>query len=360
MSNRIEIGVFRTNVQMRNARGERFRIFYLSSLIIAFVVLIALIASVINQTFGLVAVNYAVDPDNLIRPIELEGRIKALPIETLRGFYGDEPAPEDPATLLAQVYFYYTLIDQVANKRDAEIELSELASLPISDIMARVNSIENVNRSIRSAGLNAATITAFASNADLWAIILTPNNRTMEDLTPTELGRIIENTIPREILQLVFENLSPLSDVREMNGIPLSVSIAGAVIPEGWENRPINELSPSERVQLLTINLPIEQLLDLVNERVVKEVILQSWNLDQSLTNRAAIELRVEDVLPFGTELRWRSWISWDFITGGLTKNARNSRDLSCTDRDAVVDVPHRLDSLSIRGWGGSVFGRIC
>ncbi|HRF98108.1 MAG TPA: hypothetical protein PLZ51_23035 [Aggregatilineales bacterium] len=71
MSNRIEVGIFRTSVQTRNARGERFRLFYLSSLIIAFAVLIILIASVINQVVGLVAINYAVDPDNLVHPIEL-------------------------------------------------------------------------------------------------------------------------------------------------------------------------------------------------------------------------------------------------------------------------------------------------
>jgi phosphate transport system permease protein len=320
MSNRIEVGIFRTSVQTRNARGERFRLFYLSSLIVAFGVLIILIASVMNQAVGLVAVNYAVDPDNLVRPIELQSRLASLPEETLRGFFGEAGAEAERSVLEGQVYFYYTFIDQVANKRDAEIPLAELALLPTDDVMTRIDGIENISRSLRDADMTEEMVKTLAGNQALWQIILEPNTRTLDELTNPELGKIIENSVPREILQLVYENLSPLSDVREMNGIPLQVAIDGSLIPEGWETRAINDLSASERIQLLTDNLSQEQLLLLINERVIKEVILESWNLDQSILNRAGIETRVEDALAFGTELRWRSWLSADFITGGLTK----------------------------------------
>ncbi|HRF98109.1 MAG TPA: hypothetical protein PLZ51_23040, partial [Aggregatilineales bacterium] len=243
-----------------------------------------------------------------------------MPEETLRGFFGEDGAEAERAVLEGQVYFYYTFIDQVANKRDAEIPLAELALLPTDDIMTRIDGIENISRSLRDADMTEEMVRSLAGNQALWQIILEPNARTLEELTNPELGKIIENSVPREILQLVYENLSPLSDVREMNGIPLQTSIEGSLIPEGWETRAINDLSASERVQLLTDNLSQEQLLIIINERVIKEVILESWNLDQSLLNRAGIETRVEDALPFGTELRWRSWLSADFLTGGLTK----------------------------------------
>ncbi|MCL4252543.1 MAG: hypothetical protein KJ043_02040, partial [Anaerolineae bacterium] len=208
MSNRIEIGIFRTSVMARNARGERFRIFYLSSLIIAFVILIILIASVINQAFGLVAVNYAIDPDDLVRPIELQSRLSTLPEDTLRGLFGEAGAEAERATLEAQVYVYYTLVDQVANKRDAEIPLDELATLPAEEVVTRIDGIENVNRILRDADLTEDMLLVLADNQNLWELILTPNTRTFEELSSEELGRIIENTIPREILQLVYENLS--------------------------------------------------------------------------------------------------------------------------------------------------------
>ncbi|MDX2076970.1 MAG: phosphate ABC transporter permease PstA [bacterium] len=325
MSNRIEIGIFRTSVQTRNARGERFRLFYLSSLIIAFAVLIILIASVINQAVGLVAINYAVDPDNLVRPIELQSRLATLPEETLRGFFGEAGIEPDRATLESQLYLYYTLIDQVSNKRDAEISLNDLAVLPVADVMTRIDGIENLSRTLRDAELTEETVATLVANTTLWELILTPNTRTIEELPSEELGKIIENTIPREILQLVYENLSLLSDVREMNGIPLRISIDGSVIPEGWEERAINDLSATERIQLLIANLSQEQMLALINEKVIQEVILESWNLDESLLSRSAIETRVEDALQFGTELRWRSWLSADFITGALTKTPSTS-----------------------------------
>ncbi|MDZ4669724.1 MAG: phosphate ABC transporter permease PstA [Phototrophicales bacterium] len=320
MSNRIEVGIFRTSVQARNLRGERMRIFYLFSLIIAFAVLVILFASVMNQAFGLVAVNYAVDPDNLVRPIELQSRISALPEASIREFFGEEGAEAERPILEGQLYLYYTLIDQVANKRDDEILLEELALLPTDQVIARINGIDNVTRTLRGADMTVPMLTTLVGNQALWQLILSPNTRTLEELTNPELGRVIENNVSREILQLVYENLSPLSDVREMNGIPLSISIEGSLIPDGWEERAINDLSASERVQLLTENLSQEQLLVLINERVIKEVILQSWNLDQSILSRGAIEIRVEDALQFGTELRWRSWLSADFITGPLTK----------------------------------------
>lgn len=320
MSNQIEVGIFRTNVQVRNARGERFRIFYLSSLIIAFVVLIILIASVLNQAFGLVAVNYAVDPDELVRPIELESRLASIPETTLRGYFGIDTAEFDRPTLESQLYLYYTLLDQVVNKRDAEIPLEELAIQPLDEIMTRIDGIENLLRTLRDANMTEDTIRNLAGNSDLWTLILEPNTRTIEELSEAELGRLIETNAPREILNLVYENLSPLSDVREMNGIPLSIAIGGSNIPAGWEERAINDLTPSERVQLLIENLSQEQLLALVYDRVIQEVLLQSWNLNDSLLNRQSIETRVEDSLPFGTELRWCSWISADFITSGLTK----------------------------------------
>jgi len=296
------------------------RIFYLFSLIIAFAVLVILFASVMNQAFGLVAVNYAVDPDNLVRPIELQSRISALPEASIREFFGEEGAEAERPILEGQLYLYYTLIDQVANKRDDEILLEELALLPTDQVIARINGIDNVTRTLRGADMTVPMLTTLVGNQALWQLILSPNTRTLEELTNPELGRVIENNVSREILQLVYENLSPLSDVREMNGIPLSISIEGSLIPDGWEERAINDLSASERVQLLTENLSQEQLLVLINERVIKEVILQSWNLDQSILSRGAIEIRVEDALQFGTELRWRSWLSADFITGPLTK----------------------------------------
>jgi phosphate transport system permease protein len=71
MDSFIEQGVYRTNVQARHQRGQRYRLFYLGSLIFALIALIVLVITIINQSFGLVAVAYSIDPDSLSsQPLE--------------------------------------------------------------------------------------------------------------------------------------------------------------------------------------------------------------------------------------------------------------------------------------------------
>lgn len=75
MSDLIDAGVYHSGVQQRNRRALTMQRFYFASLLIAIVVLVMLLANVINQSFGLVAQRYSVDPDTLAdRPIaELNG-----------------------------------------------------------------------------------------------------------------------------------------------------------------------------------------------------------------------------------------------------------------------------------------------
>lgn len=72
MPNQIENGVYRTNVQIRHARGDRMRTFYMLSLVVAIVALAALFYNIINQAFGLVAVDFE------IREVELVGEGNTL------------------------------------------------------------------------------------------------------------------------------------------------------------------------------------------------------------------------------------------------------------------------------------------
>ncbi len=66
----IENGVYRTNVNSRHGRGRRMKIFYMGSLILSLLALVALMLNVINVSFGLVAVSFDVPPDELAdRPL---------------------------------------------------------------------------------------------------------------------------------------------------------------------------------------------------------------------------------------------------------------------------------------------------
>lgn len=94
-------------------------------------------------------------------------------------------------------------------------------------------------------------------------------------------------------------------------------------------DRELEELTETELISILEANLspgllrrfdsetPLaersqENLLDLVLERVVEQRVISTWNLTQSLLNRAEIDETLAGI-PQG-ELLWRSWLSPDFL----------------------------------------------
>lgn len=71
MDSFIENGVYRTNVNSRHARGNRMQILYVASLVLSLAALLALMLSVINQSFGLVAITFEVLPEDVAdRPLD--------------------------------------------------------------------------------------------------------------------------------------------------------------------------------------------------------------------------------------------------------------------------------------------------
>jgi phosphate transport system permease protein len=95
-------------------------------------------------------------------------------------------------------------------------------------------------------------------------------------------------------------------------------------------NRSLETLAPEELIAILKANLsnglirrfeseqPLaersqEELVNLVFERVVEQRIVRSWNLIDSIFNKAKIEAAVA-AIPQG-ELKFRSWLHWDFLT---------------------------------------------
>lgn len=74
MSNLVDVGVYRSNVIQRNTRARWMQNIYFSTLIIAIIILLLLLFSIINQTFGYVAISQEIKAEQLSdRPLaELE------------------------------------------------------------------------------------------------------------------------------------------------------------------------------------------------------------------------------------------------------------------------------------------------
>jgi phosphate transport system permease protein len=103
------------------------------------------------------------------------------------------------------------------------------------------------------------------------------------------------------------------------------------VDPSTLSDRPLEELSKEELVTIFQENVSAglyrrydreqpfaersqQNVLDLVNERVVESRIARAYTLSESLFNRQRIEQQVAEQYPNG-DLQFRSWVSWDFLT---------------------------------------------
>lgn len=214
MSAKIQQGIFRTHVEERHTAGNRMRAFYFSSLIIAFLALIALLANVLNRSYGLVMVDFAVYPE------EIAGEGRAL-----------------------------------------------------------------------------------------------------TDLTNEELGDAIVVYVGGQTLNLVYDNLSDLPALGDMRGVPLELALReDVIIPEEYAGQPIDALDESQRAELLAINLSQDEMIGIVEDLIVKTDVIESWDLNVSLLDRASVNTFVEEQgLDPDTNLEWRSWLNLNLLNSGIS-----------------------------------------
>lgn len=203
----IENGVYQTNIQARHRRGNRMLVFYMGSLIFALLALVALMLTIINGAFGLVAVSYDVQPE----------------------------------------------------------EISE---------------------------------------------------RPLGELNQTELTGILLEHQPNRLLVYVRDEMSAVSP-QDFVTAPLSRAVNGDV-PEELMDSTITEITPEQQAEILAANLSKSTLIAIIDRDILKPVVQESWNLQESLLNRSKIESIVEDEYP-GADLQWRSWVNSGFVGNTLS-----------------------------------------
>lgn len=114
------------------------------------------------------------------------------------------------------------------------------------------------------------------------------------------------------------------------------VAVQNAVDPATLaEGRALETLSKDELTAILQANVSAglfrrferdkpfaersqEEVLALVNERVVKPEVVESWDFWQSLTGRGTIEAEVQAEYP-RAQLEWRFWINGSFLTNTMS-----------------------------------------
>jgi phosphate transport system permease protein len=145
------------------------------------------------------------------------------------------------------------------------------------------------------------------------------SSRPLEQLSASELVAILKDKVGRNGMRvlvrdfMIGENIDPA----RLNALAMRELLPGKTLPEGVDAKKFTEITVDDVVALLSTNLTQQQLYDVIVDGVLRPEYVATWNLIPSLFNRAAIEAEAKQKHPNG-QLRFHSWINWDFISSEL------------------------------------------
>ncbi len=147
-----------------------------------------------------------------------------------------------------------------------------------------------------------------------------PVNRPLDELTGAELQEILaDNARVARLRVFVLEHVTRAADADwpALSGEPVSRVLKGHEYPAELAGVAFNALDEAQVASLLALNLNRDGLQELVFDEIIQPQVVDSWPLWESLTRRDAITAFVADEYP-EAEVRWRSWVSWEFLTSPL------------------------------------------
>jgi len=147
-----------------------------------------------------------------------------------------------------------------------------------------------------------------------------PVNRPLDELTGAELQEILaDNARVARLRVFVLEHVTRAADADwpALSGEPVSRVLKGHEYPAELAGVAFNALDEAQVASLLALNLDRDGLQELVFDEIIQPQVVDSWPLWESLTRRDAITAFVADEYP-EAEVRWRSWVSWEFLTSPL------------------------------------------
>lgn len=209
----------------------------------------------------------------------------------------------------------------------------ELCSLKAADIVSASRAINRYETA--ACRKNRLTPLGMHVGTDAVAVVVSRENTWLTDATQAQLQQLftmaqlwsdvdpswpakpVVRFIPGEesgTLDFFIESLFPL----EMSAIPrqtqqalLVENISAGLLRRFEHERPLDERSDAEITALLV-------------ERVIEPQVVASWNMTESLLNRAGIEEEVAQKYPSAV-IEWRNWLTWDFVTSTQSSNAQDA-----------------------------------
>jgi len=158
-----------------------------------------------------------------------------------------------------------------------------------------------------------ATINQMREIPDEWENSFSePLNETQISIISAQLinPRAMQALIEAQMIEGEAETLTPPANWPELLRYDNSITVA--------------DLDAQERTDLLALNLSQNAIVAVIQTEVILEEINESWNLNESIFDREAIDARVEDRYP-AAELQWKSWLTADFLTTRLTDDVETT-----------------------------------
>jgi phosphate transport system permease protein len=151
-------------------------------------------------------------------------------------------------------------------------------------------------------------------------------DRPLEELSAAELIDILAANLQGGTRTYVLDRLIGRDRFNANREAPLSELITGMTVPEEFADKKLTDLTQDESKVLVAELVEPAALLDSIYQDVVGREVLESWLLTTSLFDRASIEAKVASTPEWsGAALEWRSWLNFTFLTTRMNITAIES-----------------------------------
>lgn len=148
----------------------------------------------------------------------------------------------------------------------------------------------------------------------------TLSDQPLEELDEPALVAILVENVPNRLRVMMRDKLSRVDPV-DFTVAPVADVLEGSIYPEEYADDLIAELPVEVQAQILSDNLSRDEVYDLVQDNVVRPVVVRAWKLIESIFERERIEAEFAERYA-DDNLVFRSWLSWDFVTSSVSSSA--------------------------------------
>lgn len=181
---------------------------------------------------------------------------------------------------------------------------AELADKQFGDLTAE-DSAQVLNLGLSTNGLLRAVIE-----------VVVHTDRQLDDLSQEELASILTRYINSDRLRvLLLEQVigATQDEWRTLNAQPVSDLLDEGQFPPELATVIFSQLTGEQAVSILMLSQSRQEIRQLVQDEILQPKVVESWTLNEAVTNRAEIEKIAKEKYPNGT-LEYRAWLNLDFL----------------------------------------------